>query len=122
MILLGDITLFWLALITTSFAIIYHKVAPWWKSEMGFHLMTFALAFMGTAWYLVGAIFSRNADPSQPVARIAILGTFAALFTWRTIIMLKKQCPWVGNKFACLARKRNKLLSRLSRKRKNKEL
>ena len=105
MILLGDIVLFWLTLVTTTFVLAYHKVAPWWKSEMGFHLMTFAMAFMATGWYLVTAVLTRNADPSQPVGRLAIYATFATMFTWRLMILLKKQCPWFARKLARFHRK-----------------
>ena len=108
MILIGDLTLWWLALVTTIFVFAYHKVAPWWKSEWGVHLMTFALCFAVTGWYLVSAIFTRNAEPSQAAARIYIYSTFASLFTWRLVILTKAQCPWVANKLARFSWKRDK--------------
>lgn len=94
MILLGDIALFWLYFASLGFVILYHKSAPWWKSEMGVHLMTFALTFTVVSGYLVTAVFTRNADPSQVAARIYIYTAFAALMTWRLFILAKSQCPW----------------------------
>jgi hypothetical protein len=88
---LGDWALWGAAFSGVAFVVMYHLTARWWKSEEGWHLMTFT-AFVAAVFIFVLAA-KNSVLPPLAVAwtRVVIYGGMCALLVWRVRLVAKAQ-------------------------------
>jgi hypothetical protein len=88
---LGDWALWGAAFSGVMFVVMYHLTARWWKSEEGWHLMTFT-AFVAAVFIFVLAVKSSVLSPiAAALTRIIIYGGMCALLLWRVRLVRQAQ-------------------------------
>lgn len=92
--LIGNAAVLISVVASATFVALYWVSARWWKSEEGWHLMTFT-GVIGVAF---GWITYRQVISSTPPAalsietpRAVILSALAALLVWRLALLLRAQ-------------------------------
>ena len=95
LIRVGDVAL-WVATFSAClFVVMYHFSARWWKSEEGWHIMSFTAAIAAVFLYLTVTTTVRSGPSSLPVAlqwtRLVIYATFAGLLLWRLSMVTRAQ-------------------------------
>ena len=88
--LLGDIFLYTGAIAGSLFCLAYWVLAPWWKSEMGRHIMAFTAVISVTLDYVVYRSINRLERP-QPGVRAIIFGAIAIVIVWRLWMLIRDQ-------------------------------
>lgn len=88
--LLGDYFLFTGALCGLMFCTAYGISAPWWRSEMGRHIMAFTASVSLTLAY---ASFRVIVPPVRPEfgVRALVFGVIAAMLAWRLFMLFREQ-------------------------------
>lgn len=87
----GDIAMWVVVVSSWGFVFTYGFTAPWYRSEMGWHLMSFAVLIGLVFTWIAVRWFLRAAPPPEPISRFVIYGAVAAMTTWRWSIMLRAQ-------------------------------
>ncbi|WP_242890828.1 putative phage holin [Actinomadura litoris] len=84
----------WLAFATsTAFCVAYHLTAPWWRSGVGRHLMSFT----GALALVLGRLAYRSLDAAPPptpgdeVGRTVVYSVAAALMIWQLALLYQRQ-------------------------------
>ena len=74
------------------FVVVYWIIAPWWRSEVGRHLMSFEASMALITAYLVAVNFGWL-DPrtGQYYVRLVIYGVLFLLVLWRISILIRAQ-------------------------------
>lgn len=92
---LGDVAI-WASLISSYvFCLSYALVAPWRKTEEGWHLMTFTfvigVAFSWIAYRLVAVENHVDLSLKTEASRAAIYVALAAVLVWRLALLVRTQ-------------------------------
>jgi hypothetical protein len=92
--LMGTVGLVVGAVAATGFCVLYHLSARWWRSEEGWHLMSFtgalALVFDWLAWRTL-AVEPRPVPLGVGVTRAVIYWAVASLLVWRLWLLWRRQ-------------------------------
>lgn len=82
-----------LVLACTTFMIVYHLLAPWRKSEIGRHMMTFAaaLGLLGLYTVLISICSDGAGATALRVLRTLLVVALAALMAQRTRMVIRAQ-------------------------------
>ncbi|KAB2347361.1 putative phage holin [Actinomadura rudentiformis] len=92
--LIGTIGLVAAAVTSTTFCLLYHLSARWWRSEEGWHLMSFTAALAVVFDWVTVRSFLAGARPVSlgvEIARAVIYCTIAALLMWRCWLLYRRQ-------------------------------
>jgi ribosomal protein L15E len=92
---LGDVAI-WTSLVSSyAFCFSYALVAPWRKTEEGWHLMTFTfvigVAFSWIAYRLVTANHRVGLPMKTEASRTAIYVALAGVLVWRLALLVRTQ-------------------------------
>ena len=82
------------AVAATAFVVLYHLAARWWKSEEGWHLMSFTAALAAVFDWLVVRTLTVDPRPMSigtGLIRASIYCTVAALLVWRLWLLYRLQ-------------------------------
>lgn len=92
--LIGTIGLVACAVASSGFVVLYHLSARWWRTEEGWHLMTFtgALAVVfDWVTFRTLAVDPRPVGPAVGIVRAAIFIIIAVLLAWRVWLLYRRQ-------------------------------
>lgn len=89
----GDALVVSAAVLAVAFCVLYHLVAPWWRSELGRHIMTYSAVVAAVLTLsVVRMIGGASLDtPWFGVLRLVVFGGVPAALLWRIVILLRIQ-------------------------------
>ena len=87
---IGNALVIFTAILSTFFVVYYQKVAPWWHSEAGRHLMSFSASLAVLFDLAVIRIFWGGALWFE-VVRLVLFIALPVNFVWRILLLYKAQ-------------------------------
>lgn len=93
LLIVGNALVVITAVLAWTFVVLYHVLAPWWRSEIGRNLMTLAASMaLVLTLSIVRMIGGASLDtPWFQVVRLAVFAGVPVALGWRTVILIRVQ-------------------------------
>jgi|SRR5712691_8923478 len=89
-LLLGSILLWFSALVTTSFVVLYGSFSTWWKHEMGRHIFTSMFATAAVLDLSIIRLLIKDSGIFVAI-RLIVFAFYTITMTWRLWILIRVQ-------------------------------